>query len=103
MSATTTSHGKSVFCKRLNREAQALESPPFPGVLGVEIQQNVSAQAWHEWADDMMIKIINEYRLNLADAEQYEVLLKQMRAFLNLDSSAAVLEVENAERGRKDG
>ena len=90
----------TVFCKKLNREAPALESPPFPGELGVEIQKNVSAQAWHEWADDMMIKVINEYRLNLADAEQYDVLLKQMRAFLNLDGTSEVLEVGNAERGR---
>ncbi len=95
--------GKTVFCKKLNREAPGLEQPPFPGPLGAEIQNNVSAQAWHEWADDMMIKIINEYRLNLADAEQYDTLLKQMRAYLNLDSGAAVLEVENAERGRKGG
>lgn len=91
---------KTVFCKKLNREAPALDAPPFPGDLGAEIQNNVSAQAWQEWADDMMIKVINEYRLNLADADQYNTLLQQMRAFLNLDSGS-VLEVGNAERGRK--
>jgi Fe-S cluster biosynthesis and repair protein YggX len=51
-----------------------------------------------------MIKIINEYRLNLAEAEQYETLLTQMRAFLNIadgvDQNAEVLEVENEKRGR---
>lgn len=101
MSATSASSVNTVFCKKLQREAPALERAPFPGELGLEIQKNISAQAWQEWADDMMIKIINEYRLNLADAEQYDVLIKQMRAFLNLDSSAEVLEVENADRGRK--
>ena len=47
-------------------------------------------------------------RLNLADADQYNVLLDQMRAFLNLPSAGdspdggkeKVLEVENAERGK---
>ena len=89
----------TVFCKKLQREAPALAAAPFPGELGEEIKNNVSAQAWQEWADDMMIKVINEYRLNLADAEQYNTLLQQMRAYLNLDSGS-VLEVGNAERGR---
>ncbi len=52
------------------------------------------------------IKIINEYRLNMAEPEQYNVLLEQMRAFLHLDPPAnapegsKVLEVENETRGK---
>jgi Fe-S cluster biosynthesis and repair protein YggX len=90
---------RTVFCKKFKREMPGLQAPPFAGELGEQVYKEVSADAWHQWSDDMMIKIINEYRLNLAVAEQYEVLIKQMRAFLGLDSDD-VLEVENAERGR---
>ena len=94
---------RMVNCKKLGREAAGLEAPPFAGPLGEQIFNNISAAAWLDWKDNMMIKIINEYRLNLADPEQYEALLKQMRAFLNLDSSTQVLEVENEKRGRGNG
>ena len=46
-----------------------------------------------------MIKVINEYRLNLADPDHYAVLIEQMRAFLGLGGD--VVEVGNAERGQK--
>ncbi len=49
----------------------------------------------------MMIKVINEYRLNMADKEHYQALLVQMRKFLGLESGN-VLEVENATRGRTE-
>ena len=89
-----------VKCAKLGKEAPGLESPPFEGELGIEIFENVSAEAWKEWNEDMMIKIINEYRLNLAEADQYDILLKQMRIFLNLETGEEALEVENAERGK---
>lgn len=91
-----------VFCSKLKREAPGLLAPPFAGELGKEIYEKVSKEAWNDWQDNMMIKIINEYRLNMADEEQYKVLLKQMRAFLELDTAEKVVEVENVERGRQN-
>jgi len=106
---------RKVNCVKLGTEAPGLAAAPFEGPLGEEIYEHVSSQAWTMWTEDMMIKIINEYRLNLADADQYNVLLDQMRAFLNLPSASAstdkastgdkkvdVLEVENADRGRTE-
>lgn len=90
---------RMIQCVKLGREAQGLAKPPFSGALGQEIFEKVSAEAWHVWQDDMMIKVINEYRLNLADPEHYETLLTQMRTFLNLEQGN-VLQVENAERGK---
>ncbi len=90
-----------VHCVKLKREAPGLSAPPFSGELGERIYNQVSAEAWAMWRDDMMIKIINEYRLNLADPDQYNVLLEQMAAFLGLAGGTEVLEVENAERGRQ--
>ena len=89
-----------IKCSKLGIEAPGLEAPPFPGELGQEIYEKVSAQAWQAWSGDMMIKIINEYRLNLAESDQYDILIQQMRSFLNLGGGSSVLEVENAERGR---
>lgn len=97
-----TMSNKTVLCSKLNKELPALEKPPFGGELGEQIFQRVSKPAWDMWKEDMMIKIINEYRLNLADPEQYQTLLEQMKAFLGLGSEQGVLEVENAERGRKE-
>ena len=91
---------RTVFCTKLNREAPGLSKAPFPGELGEEIFQRVSAEAWQDWQDNMMIKVINEYRLNMADEEQYKQLLQQMRAYLGLDAGAQVVEVENAQRGK---
>lgn len=91
---------RTVQCSKYHEDLPGLERAPFSGELGTEIFNRVSARAWKEWQDDMMIKVINEYRLNMADPEHYQRLLQQMRAFLGLSSDATVVEVENADRGR---
>ena len=92
---------RMVQCKKFNKELPGLEKPPFQDALGEEIFAHVSKEAWELWTKDMMIKVINEYRLNLAEAEQYETLIQQMKSFLNLkEGTAPMLEVENAQRGK---
>lgn len=88
-----------VFCSKLDKEAPGLSQPPFSGELGQEIFERVSEEAWRMWEDDIQIKVINEYRLNLADPDQYQILLDQMKGFLNL-STGEQLEIEDPERGR---
>ena len=89
---------RTVNCKKLNQELEGLGKPPFEGELGQEIYENISKQAWETWEKDMMIKVINEYRLNLAEKDHFDQLMNQMKAFLSLNSDQ-VLEVENPERG----
>lgn len=91
---------RNVLCKKFGKELPGLEKPPFPGELGKKIFENVSAQAWKSWADDMQIKVVNEYRLNMGTKKDYDFLVEQMLAYLNL-KGGAVVEVENAERGRR--
>jgi Fe-S cluster biosynthesis and repair protein YggX len=91
---------RTVHCRKLDKDAPGLDSPPFEGELGQQIFENISQEAWNSWSGDLMIKVINEYRLNLADKEHYQVLLEQMKAYLQLDDSASVLEVDNPERGQ---
>lgn len=90
---------RTVTCKKLGQELPGLEKPPFKGEIGQKIFDHVSQQAWDMWAKDMQIKVINEYRLNMGKKEDYDVLVQQMLAFLNL-SDDSVMEVENEERGR---
>ena len=89
-----------IWCRKLEKEAPGLEKPPFDGQLGAEIHEHVSAEAWEYWKEEMMIKVINEYRLNLADAADYEIFLEQMKVWLNLPSSGegTTVEVENPKR-----
>jgi len=88
------------MCCKLKKELAGLEKPPFPGEMGEKIYQHVSAEAWGMWRNDMQIKVLNEYRLNMGNPKDYQVLVEQMLAFLNL-KEGPLAEVENAERGRR--
>ncbi len=77
---------RTVICKRLKREAPGLTEPPMFGKVGKEILEHVSQEAWDEW-QEMQLKIVNEYRLDLAYKEARKTLTKQMRVFLGLDES----------------
>lgn len=91
---------RTVHCAKLGHEAPGLDQLPFDGPLGEQIFANVSLEAWNQWKNDMMIKVINEYRLNLSDAKDYNKLLEEMMAYLNLGGTPS--EVGNAERGRQE-
>jgi Fe-S cluster biosynthesis and repair protein YggX len=91
---------RTVQCAKFNKELPGLEKPPFGGELGKRIYETVSQEAWDQWNKDIQIKVLNEYRLNMADPRDYKVLVDQMLRFLGLEEGN-VAEVENAERGRR--
>ena len=68
---------RTVKCIKLGREAEGLDFPPYPGPLGQRIFENVSKQAWQEWQRQQTM-LINENRLNLADARARKYLAEQM-------------------------
>ena len=76
---------KTVYCIKLNQEAEQLDAPPFPGELGEKIYKNVSKKAWEMWLAQQTI-LINEYRLNLIVPESREFLLKEMQKYFFSDS-----------------
>ncbi|MFZ9889250.1 MAG: oxidative damage protection protein [Myxococcota bacterium] len=76
---------RMVFCKRLQREAPGLAAPPLFGKVGQELYEHVSEEAWAEW-QEMQLKIVNEYHLDLSDKESRNTLSRQMRTFLGLDA-----------------
>ena len=91
---------RTVNCLKMGAELPGLEKPPFPGEIGQKIFDNISEQAWQQWHGDMQIKVINEYRLNMGEKADYEMLVQQMMMFLNLESGE-VAEVENPERAKE--
>ena len=69
-----------VFCKKLQRDAPGLETPPWPGELGQRIYDNISAEAWKMWEERMKM-ILNEYRLMPWQKEAQELVAKHMEEF----------------------
>ncbi len=72
---------RTVQCVKLNKEAEGLDFPPLPGELGKKIWQSVSKEAWAGWLKHQTM-LINENRLNMADARARQYLLKQSREVL---------------------
>lgn len=77
---------RTVNCVKLKREAEGLDFPPYPGELGKRIWESVSKEAWEEWKG-VQTRLVNENRLNLADARARKYLQQQMERFLFEDGS----------------
>lgn len=71
---------RTVYCRRLKQDLPGLEKPPFPGALGEDVFENVSAQAWQEWLEHQT-RIINEQHLNMMDMTARTYLKEQMKKF----------------------
>lgn len=71
---------RTVQCVKLGREAEGLDRPPYPGPLGQRIFEQVSKEAWQAWIRHQTM-LVNENRLNLADATARKYLAKQMENY----------------------
>ena len=71
---------RTVHCVVLKQEAEALESPPYPGELGQRVFENVSKQGWVQWLE-RLTTIINENGLNTSDPHTLELIEKHMSGF----------------------
>ena len=70
---------RTIQCKHLNKEAEGLDFAPYPGELGKRIYHEISKEAWQLWLKHQTM-LVNENRLNLADAQARKYLAKQMEA-----------------------
>jgi len=77
---------RTVQCVKLKCEAQGLDYPPYPGELGARLWREVSKPAWEQWLA-IQTRIVNENRLNLADARARAYLKEQMEQFLFQDAA----------------
>ena len=57
---------RTVFCVKLQKEAEGLDFPPYPGELGKKLWESASKEAWQGWLKHQTM-LVNENRLNLAD------------------------------------
>ena len=71
---------RMVNCVYLKKEAEGLDFPVYPGELGKRLWDNVSKEAWQAWMKHQTM-LVNENRLNLADARARQYLARQMESF----------------------
>ncbi|PCJ92193.1 MAG: oxidative damage protection protein [Porticoccaceae bacterium] len=72
---------RMVHCKKLGKELEGLDNPPFPGPQGQEIYETTSKQAWQEWLEHQT-RLINEKHLNMMDLTARTYLNEQRSKFL---------------------
>ena len=68
---------RTVKCVKLDKEAEGLDYPPYPGDLGKRIWENVSKEAWQMWMDHQTM-LINEQHLSPVNPEHRKYLEEQM-------------------------
>eukprot|EP01036_Dinobryon_divergens_P055783 gene55783-74488_t len=68
---------RTIHCIKLDKEAEGLDFPPYPGELGKKIWETVSKEAWAAWLKHQTM-LVNENRLNLADVRARKYLATQM-------------------------
>jgi len=68
---------RTIHCIKLNKDAEGLDFPPYPGELGKRIYESVSKEAWAGWIKHQTM-LVNENRLNLADLRARKYLATQM-------------------------
>ena len=73
-------NARKVFCVKFQREMPGLDEPPFNGELGEKIYNNVSKEAWRMWGEHCKM-LLNEYRLNPANKQDQELIVKQMEEY----------------------
>ncbi len=72
---------RMVQCVYLKKEAPGMTYAPYPGELGKRIYDSISAEAFEQWKRHQTM-LVNENRLNLADARARQYLARQMEQFL---------------------
>ncbi|MEG3591896.1 MAG: oxidative damage protection protein [Pseudomonadota bacterium] len=71
---------RKVNCIKLNKEAEGLDRPTYPGELGQKIFDNVSKEAWAQWVGHQTM-LINEYKLTPVDPKARKFLEGEMEKY----------------------
>ena len=71
---------KKVMCKKLKKEAEALDYLPYPGEIGKKIQENISKEGWELWVSHQTM-LINEMRFSPVDPKARKFLEEEMEKF----------------------
>lgn len=79
---------REIFCVKLQKSAEGLDRAPYPGAIGQRIYDHISKEAWKLWVNHQTM-LINEYRLNMLEAKDRQLLVKEMEKFLFGEGSEA--------------
>ena len=55
---------RTVHCSKLDKDAEGLDAPPYPGELGQKIYDTISKEAWQLWLKQQTM-LINDYLVGL--------------------------------------
>ena len=80
---------RTVFCQKLQKEAEGLGFQLYPGELGEKIFNNISKEAWGQWQHKQTM-LINEKHFNMMDPEHRTFLEEQMVGFLFEDKDVEI-------------
>ena len=72
---------RTVFCRKLQKEADGLDFQLYPGELGKRIFDNISKEAWAEWQKKQTM-LINEKKMNMMNPSDRAFLEKAMLEYL---------------------
>ena len=72
---------RTIRCAYLQREAEGLDRPPYPGELGQRIYASISKEAWQAWVRHQTM-LMNEYRLSPIEPKARKFLVEEMEKFL---------------------
>ncbi|MBC8071286.1 MAG: oxidative damage protection protein [Deltaproteobacteria bacterium] len=72
---------RTVKCAKLQRDLPAMPYKPFNDALGEKIFNEISMEAWKLWIEHSKM-VVNEYRLDLTQAESHKKLKEQCEQFL---------------------
>ena len=80
-----------VYCSRCEQDAPSIARfITFAEPLRTDVAQHVCAECWEAWLQTQL-KVINEYRLHLGNAEHRRALADFAKQFLRLDGGDGVL------------
>ncbi len=97
------SQPENVTCACCGREEPSISGRvPFGQPTRGEVQARVGARCWQVWLETQL-KIINEYRLNLAEPASREMLDQACRQFLKLDEGADEVLETGPDKARELG
>ncbi|TDJ32302.1 MAG: oxidative damage protection protein [Gammaproteobacteria bacterium] len=78
---------RTVNCIKLDKEAEGLDYPPYPGELGQRIFENVSKEAWQQWLTHQTM-LINENRISPIDPKARAFIEGEMEKYFFGEGSA---------------
>lgn len=73
-----------VTCCKCGQEKEAIKGVTYGGPIGAELKRRVCNDCWLEWFNGFGVKVINEMQLNMRDPKHANMLMEQMRLFLNM-------------------